>query len=95
MNDVHILVVDDDPKVRALLRRCFEGEDFTVSEAKNGADLRAVLARERVTLTAGVPTIWMGVLQLLDANPGAHDLSSVRARFIGGAAVPQAGAGRR
>jgi DNA-binding response OmpR family regulator len=50
MNDVHILVVDDDPKVRALLRRCFEGEGFTVSEAKNGADLRAVLARERVTL---------------------------------------------
>lgn len=29
----HILVVDDDPKVRLLLRRCFEGEGYAVSEA--------------------------------------------------------------
>src|SRR5678816_2900799 len=33
--------------------------------------------RERVTLTAGVPTIWMSVLQYLDANPGKHDLSAL------------------
>jgi two-component system OmpR family response regulator len=50
MSDVHILVVDDDAKVRTLLRRCFEGEGFAVSEAKNGAELRALLARQRVTL---------------------------------------------
>jgi two-component system, OmpR family, response regulator len=50
MSDVRILVVDDDAKVRTLLRRCFEGEGFAVSEAKNGAELRAVLARQRVTL---------------------------------------------
>jgi len=50
MSDVHILVVDDDPKVRTLLRRCFEGEGFAVSEAKNGAELRAVLERKGVTL---------------------------------------------
>jgi len=50
MSDGHILVVDDDPKVRTLLRRCFEGEGFTVSEAKNGAELRAILARKPVTL---------------------------------------------
>jgi fatty-acyl-CoA synthase len=49
-----------------------------------------LLARERVTFTAGVPTIWMGILQLLDANPGAYDLSSMRAMFVGGAAVPPA-----
>jgi fatty-acyl-CoA synthase len=53
------------------------------------ASLVDLFARERVTLTAGVPTIWMGVLQLLDSCPGVHDLSSVRAMFIGGAAVPQ------
>lgn len=29
----HILVVDDDPKVRKLLRRCFEPEGYRVSEA--------------------------------------------------------------
>src|SRR5215470_12359025 len=46
----HILVVDDDPKVRTLLRRCFEGEGFTVSEAKDGAELRASLKRDPVTL---------------------------------------------
>ena len=35
MSGEHILVVDDDPKVRTLLRRCFEGEGFGVSEAKD------------------------------------------------------------
>src|SRR5262249_14716028 len=54
------------------------------------ASLVELFARERVTFTAGVPTIWMGVLQLLDANPGAYDLSSIRAMFVGGAAVPSA-----
>jgi fatty-acyl-CoA synthase len=54
------------------------------------ASLVDLLARERVTFTAGVPTIWMGILQLLDANPGAYDLSSIRAMFVGGAAVPPA-----
>jgi DNA-binding response OmpR family regulator len=46
----HILVVDDDPKVRTLLRRCFEGEGFTVSEAKDGSELRAQLERYPVAL---------------------------------------------
>jgi fatty-acyl-CoA synthase len=45
---------------------------------------------ERVTVTGGVPTIWMGVLQYLDANPGKFDLSSIRAMYVGGSAVPQA-----
>ena len=33
-------------------------------------------SRSRSTWAAGVPTIWMGILQLLDANPGK--LGSVR-----------------
>jgi fatty-acyl-CoA synthase len=45
---------------------------------------------ERVTITAGVPTIWMGVLQHLDANPGARDLSALRSMVVGGSAIPQA-----
>jgi len=45
--------------------------------------------RERVTVTGGVPTIWLGVLQFLDANPGKYDLSRIRAMFVGGSAVPQ------
>ena len=47
---LHILVVDDDPKVRTLLRRCFEGEGFAVSEAKDGRELRAQLDRQPISL---------------------------------------------
>jgi fatty-acyl-CoA synthase len=54
------------------------------------ANLVDLFVRERVTLTGGVPTIWMGVLQYLDANPGKFDLSLIRAMYVGGSAVPQA-----
>ncbi len=52
------------------------------------ASVLDLLVSERVTLTAGVPTVWLGVLQELDKNPGAHDLSALRAIAIGGAAAP-------
>ena len=45
---------------------------------------------ERVTITAGVPTIWMGILQALDANPSGWDVSSIRLMTVGGAAPPRA-----
>jgi Acyl-CoA synthetases (AMP-forming)/AMP-acid ligases II len=48
-----------------------------------------LFVRERVTLTGGVPTIWMGVLQYLEANPGKFDLSAIRAMYVGGSAVPR------
>jgi fatty-acyl-CoA synthase len=54
------------------------------------ASLVDLFHRERVTVTGGVPTIWMGVLQFLDANPGKYDLSCIRAMYVGGSAVPQA-----
>jgi acyl-CoA synthetase (AMP-forming)/AMP-acid ligase II len=44
---------------------------------------------ERVTWTAGVPTLWLGMLQLLDANPGKWDLSHMRGMLVGGSAVPR------
>jgi fatty-acyl-CoA synthase len=47
-------------------------------------------AEHGVTITAGVPTIWSGILQALDANPGGWDLSKLRAMIVGGAAAPQA-----
>ena len=37
-NAHHILVVDDDAKIRLLLRRCFEGEGYRVTEAASGAE---------------------------------------------------------
>jgi fatty-acyl-CoA synthase len=46
--------------------------------------------RERVTVAGGVPTIWIGVLQHLDENPGKYDVSSIRAMYVGGSAVPKA-----
>jgi fatty-acyl-CoA synthase len=46
--------------------------------------------QEEVTWTAGVPTIWMGMLQLLDANPGKWDLSRMKGMLVGGSAVPRA-----
>ena len=44
---------------------------------------------ERVTFSAGVPTVWLGVLERLDACPGAYDLSALRTIVIGGAAAPE------
>ncbi|HEX8518728.1 MAG TPA: long-chain fatty acid--CoA ligase [Pseudonocardia sp.] len=45
-----------------------------------------LLARHRVTITAGVPTIWMGMAPLLRE----HDLSALRTVVCGGSAVPRA-----
>ncbi|MCL6522974.1 MAG: long-chain fatty acid--CoA ligase [Firmicutes bacterium] len=53
------------------------------------ASLLEDFVRERVTLTAGVPTVWLGVLRELDRNPGAYDLSSLREIVVGGAAAPR------
>lgn len=47
-------------------------------------------AQEKVTWSAGVPTIWLRILQLLDQNPGRWDLSRMRGMLVGGAAVPRA-----
>jgi two-component system, OmpR family, response regulator len=45
-----ILVVDDEPEVRALLRKCFEREGFQVVEAANGAQLRAQIEQQSASL---------------------------------------------
>jgi fatty-acyl-CoA synthase len=43
---------------------------------------------ERVTFSAGVPTVWLGLLEALDAALGTYDLSRLRL-VIGGAAAPE------
>jgi fatty-acyl-CoA synthase len=50
-------------------------------------DLAELIQAERVTLTAGVPTLWLGLLALLDKE--RYDLSSLRGMIVGGAAAPQ------
>lgn len=50
-------------------------------------DLAELIQAERVSITAGVPTLWIGLLALLDKE--RYDLSSVKAMIVGGAAAPQ------
>jgi fatty-acyl-CoA synthase len=45
---------------------------------------------ERVTWTAGVPTIWLGILGLLNAEPDRWDLSRMKGMLVGGSAAPRA-----
>jgi fatty-acyl-CoA synthase len=54
-----------------------------------GADPHVVaglIETERVTVAAGVPTVWIDVLRHLEDHP--HDVSSLRLIKTGGAAVP-------
>jgi len=51
------------------------------------ADLVALIEREGVTLTAGVPTVWLGVLDYLDDHDA--DLSTLERIVVGGAAPPE------
>ncbi len=46
-----------------------------------------LMSNERVTVAAGVPTIWIGMLNALDREE--IDLSSLRAIYCGGSAVPR------
>lgn len=47
---IHILIVDDEPAVRTLLRHGFEQEGYAVSEAGSKARLLEILEREPVGL---------------------------------------------
>jgi fatty-acyl-CoA synthase len=51
------------------------------------ADIAGLIQGERVTFTAGVPTIWIGLYSFLETHP--HDLSSVRAIVCAGSAMPR------
>ncbi len=50
-------------------------------------DLAELIQAEKVTLTAGVPTLWLGILGLLEKEQ--YDMSSLRGMIVGGAAAPQ------
>ncbi|MEM8812148.1 MAG: response regulator transcription factor [Pseudomonadota bacterium] len=56
-----ILVVDDDDKIRRLLRRCFEPEGYEVIEAADGAETRSALGSGSLDLIT------------LDLNLGSED----------------------
>ncbi|WP_313235098.1 long-chain fatty acid--CoA ligase [Sporosarcina ureae] len=53
----------------------------------NPAVLLDLIESEKVTITAGVPTIWLAVLKELEQNP--RDISSLRGIVCGGSASPK------
>ncbi|MEA5387798.1 long-chain fatty acid--CoA ligase [Haloarculaceae archaeon H-GB11] len=55
--------------------------------APEPADLAQLIEEEGVTVTAGVPTVWLGLLEYLQEN--TVDLSSLETIVIGGAAAPR------
>jgi fatty-acyl-CoA synthase len=46
--------------------------------------------QEVVTASAGVPTVWMALLQALDRESDRFDISALRNMLVGGAAAPRA-----
>lgn len=50
--------------------------------------LAELITNEKVTITAGVPTIWLGLLKELDSNAEKYDMSSLRTILCGGSAAP-------
>lgn len=54
----------------------------------DGASLHELLEGEGVTMTAAVPTVWLGLLQQLEATGGR--LSTLQRVVIGGSACPRA-----
>ncbi|MCB1247480.1 MAG: long-chain fatty acid--CoA ligase [Acidimicrobiia bacterium] len=54
----------------------------------SGKAITNLFVDERVTFSAGVPTVWLGIQQHLEANPDI-DLGFIRALFCGGSAVPR------
>lgn len=57
-------------------------------EVINMGKLCQTIAQEKVTFTAGVPTIWMMLYNYLE-NGGWHDFSSIKTIVSGGSAIPK------
>ncbi|HEY5950372.1 MAG TPA: long-chain fatty acid--CoA ligase [Kofleriaceae bacterium] len=48
-----------------------------------------LMEREKVTVAAGVPTIWIGIRDILDASPGKFKLQPNVRMIVGGSAAPE------
>lgn len=66
----------------------FMGSSLVLPGVRPDASAIAQLIQEeRATLAAAVPTVWIGVLELLEKE--VYDLTSLRTILCGGSAVPQ------
>lgn len=54
----------------------------------DGAHLAGLIQSEHVTLALGVPTVWLGLIDHLDATGG--DVPSLERIVVGGSSIPQA-----
>jgi fatty-acyl-CoA synthase len=96
---VHITPSDNVLPVVPMFHASSWGYPFaaTIAGAKltyPGPDLSAealvrLFAEERVTFSAGVPTVWLGIQHYLAGHPEA-DVSSITSFLCGGSAVPRA-----
>src|SRR4051812_41343532 len=73
MSRDHILIVDDDPRIRLLLRRCLEPEGYCVSEAHDEKSAFSVLNSNQIDLVTLDLT-----LELEDGLEIARKIRSVR-----------------
>jgi len=55
----------------------------------DSASLLDAFERERVTISAGVPTIWIPLLDKLNQCGDRYDLSALRTLIVGGSAAPK------
>lgn len=100
MNDLtasrklHVLVVDDDEKLRVLLSTTFNRPDTTVEEVSDAEQARAAIERRRpdvVVLDVGLPGIdGVSFTRQLKANAATRDIGVVL--LTGGTLEGQAGA---
>ena len=65
------------------------GAKFVYSAVNDGAVLCGLIEREKVTCSAGVPTVWLALLQHIDTNGGQFP-SSLETVVCGGSAMPRA-----
>ena len=54
----------------------------------DGASLYKTLNEERVTVSFGVPTVWLGLFEYLDSHPDAQ-LPYLKRICVGGSAAPR------
>ena len=72
--------------VLAMLGPMQQRARLIVAKQFDGGGMNAIIERERVSVTMGVPTMLIGMLEALERNP--RDVASLRAAISGGAMVP-------
>ena len=75
--------------IQQLLTALVSGNTLVFVDGRFDAErMLEVLERERVTVWSAVPTMVTRVLDALDAEPGRHDVTSLRTLVMGGSPVP-------